>query len=685
MEHCKRRPDEDLEYIRPHPRAARACDPCRTRKIRCLRGEKGFNGDACRRCASYGYQCTYTPIRSRQPRDGGPLTKPKPVKFDNRKDEDVVSELCKGSPPRMGGLSHILDVHRRAFQDKLPQAGALYSSATSIPTPESIDQPLHSTCCSGVPEANLNIDMQEAEKLLSLFRQRNSYFPFIDIPDTTSAASMAVHRPFLLLAILTVASSRAPRLQQRTDERFRRVLGERVILHGEQSLDYVQGLLVYIAWLPLHLHPIRSQLFQYLRILNAMISDLELDSFLNDTTKEEKDTFLGCFSLTSHLSGLFQRVRKDNSTPESYIDSLRHLGPHLASNMSMQYARIHELAGRVTGYEPTSSIAKDICDRRAGCGQVQPLYQDKPSPCAGKLEVRKRVEEFNSELESLEVELSGEIQNKISIRLAMLFIKLSITFLPVKPAQPSKTRHKLEAPFISPPDYTDAEILDVANSCLADITTFLETFLATPLEEYLLFTIREWSQLIVTISLASHLCFTRPETDDNTGWDNFQTNSRAKMLIYLESLIHRMDTLSVSSSSTPFPDGFCMFKSVFGILVQTFAPPSTPDTSHCTRTTTMSESLASSEQCRNPSIKNPQLSGSAISRCPVMNGTLQQTDFWRALEQNTPSSNDSPTGGCSNQQSSSLLEGYTVDGLMEAPQDWPSIFSDWVVDLGSLP
>lgn len=131
-----------------------------------------------------------------------------------------------------------MDFHRRVFQKQSHQDCP--PDSTSTPTPESVGP----SPASG----DTNINMLEADKLLSLFRKGNAYFPFINIPESKSAATMAVHQPFLLLAILTVSSSRTPRLQQRTDERFRRVMSERVILHGEKSLDYVQGLLVYIAW-----------------------------------------------------------------------------------------------------------------------------------------------------------------------------------------------------------------------------------------------------------------------------------------------------------------------------------------------------------------------------------------------------------------------------------------------------
>lgn len=96
--------------------------------------------------------------------------------------------------------------------------------------------------------SKINLNMHEAEQLLLQFQEQRAYFPFIVVPEETTAASMASSQPFLLLAILTVSLTRKPLLQKRLDERFRRVLSERVIFYGEKSMDYVQGLLVYMAW-----------------------------------------------------------------------------------------------------------------------------------------------------------------------------------------------------------------------------------------------------------------------------------------------------------------------------------------------------------------------------------------------------------------------------------------------------
>lgn len=142
--------------------------------------------------------------------------------------KDVVSKLFQNEPTPKDDLGELYHLHRQAFQtseyEKL-QISAADSSSTKS-----------------------NVTIEDADTLLDIFRNCQHYFPFVSISEPASAASMSLDRPFLLMAILNVCSSRVPSLQQKTDERFRRVMSERIVFHDEKSLDYLQGLLVYIAW-----------------------------------------------------------------------------------------------------------------------------------------------------------------------------------------------------------------------------------------------------------------------------------------------------------------------------------------------------------------------------------------------------------------------------------------------------
>jgi hypothetical protein len=92
------------------------------------------------------------------------------------------------------------------------------------------------------------LDFKEAETLLSAFRHKAPLFPFVVIPDDATVSSLSRTSPFLLLAILTVASGMDTPLNYQMDQEFRRILSAKVVVEGQKSLDFLQGTLLYIAW-----------------------------------------------------------------------------------------------------------------------------------------------------------------------------------------------------------------------------------------------------------------------------------------------------------------------------------------------------------------------------------------------------------------------------------------------------
>jgi hypothetical protein len=92
------------------------------------------------------------------------------------------------------------------------------------------------------------INLAQAEELLAAFRPKAPFFPFIRIPAHATVPSLSRDSPFLLLAILTIASSKDAVLAHQMDHEFRRILSSKVIVEGQKSLDFLQGMLLYIAW-----------------------------------------------------------------------------------------------------------------------------------------------------------------------------------------------------------------------------------------------------------------------------------------------------------------------------------------------------------------------------------------------------------------------------------------------------
>lgn len=93
------------------------------------------------------------------------------------------------------------------------------------------------------------ISLEEAEELLNIYllTSRN-YFPYVLLPEDTSVFQLRSDRPFLLQAILTVASWKNRVRQLILEEELLRDLGVRFFTKGEKTLEILQGLLVYLAW-----------------------------------------------------------------------------------------------------------------------------------------------------------------------------------------------------------------------------------------------------------------------------------------------------------------------------------------------------------------------------------------------------------------------------------------------------
>lgn len=91
--------------------------------------------------------------------------------------------------------------------------------------------------------------MASAEALLKSFRSTISYLPFIEFPDDITIPHLAATKPFVLLAILTVASgSTMVQKHGLYDDEFRKALGLKYVSGGERTLELLQGLLIYCAW-----------------------------------------------------------------------------------------------------------------------------------------------------------------------------------------------------------------------------------------------------------------------------------------------------------------------------------------------------------------------------------------------------------------------------------------------------
>lgn len=122
-----------------------------------------------------------------------------------------------------------------------------------------VQQPLpeETATSSTSPEQNGDVidedivSAEQADTLLELYKtDMMPHFPFIIIPPSASVDKLRHVKPFLFLAILSVACFHDLNTQDKLCHRFKYMVSERVLLGGDDclQLEYLQGLLIVLAW-----------------------------------------------------------------------------------------------------------------------------------------------------------------------------------------------------------------------------------------------------------------------------------------------------------------------------------------------------------------------------------------------------------------------------------------------------
>ncbi len=89
----------------------------------------------------------------------------------------------------------------------------------------------------------------EAKSLCNTYRQMSQkHFPCVIVPVGLHLEQLQRQRPMLLQAMLVVASFQNRPRQIILEGIFLKDLGEKFFVQGERSLDFIQGLLVYLTW-----------------------------------------------------------------------------------------------------------------------------------------------------------------------------------------------------------------------------------------------------------------------------------------------------------------------------------------------------------------------------------------------------------------------------------------------------
>lgn len=223
---------------------SKTCQNCFSLKIRCDRTQRQ---DICDRCARLGKDCVFRPARRRD----------NSAKRDSRIHalEQQVKDLLR-----------------------LQQKGPVVQQ----PLPEGIETAARPSSPPVAGEGDIIDDdvvsIEQADTLLEMYKtDMMPHFPFVIIPPHTTAGDIRLAKPFLFLALISVACYHDLQTQDKLYHRFKYMVSDKVLYGGDECLDlqYLQGLLVALAWNQFHG---RSKNYsQYLQLAISIAVDLRLD------------------------------------------------------------------------------------------------------------------------------------------------------------------------------------------------------------------------------------------------------------------------------------------------------------------------------------------------------------------------------------------------------------------------
>lgn len=317
----------------------RACEQCRTSKIRCLT-DSDLPGNQCRRCFETQRTCTFAVQKKRRPRiRTDTRVKDLEVKLkavQNLMNERNIGDLDLRKTIDTPSVSTGVRVDMSA--SNLLQNLSSQSQANHVAIHES-----EIIAAPGVPGEELDVSAQPptpsrdvidqqivslklSEDLFELFVSRfASQFPIVSFGPETTFYNIRREKPTLLLSILAAASATcSPKLFQKLNMELLEVFARKVVLGGQKSLELVQAMLIMAFW---YFPPDRfDKLAHYRYIHLAAVMAVELGigdnswqvkvqtaiskDFDDSNVLDECRIWLACFLLCSGYAHVLQLVSK---------------------------------------------------------------------------------------------------------------------------------------------------------------------------------------------------------------------------------------------------------------------------------------------------------------------------------------------------------------------------------------
>ncbi|KAF2005592.1 hypothetical protein P154DRAFT_313596 [Amniculicola lignicola CBS 123094] len=294
MQHGDVSPSEEQPKKAPDQQLNRACESCRMSKVRCLVNPVPGSSQ-CQRCAKAGRVCIFAPPAKRRQRKRTDVR----VAELEREIRQMRSLLHPNKVSPEEGSDHDESIDEEPDDPEEPEKESppyaqSHGGTTLTSTPAQIQPEKRST--AGVQgdwwTENSNSDseidivdrgiitMELADELLSIYRNDLvTSCPGVLIPRDWTAAQLRVKKPALFHAVMAAASHpKGVKLSERLNEEVVHLYARALIVQGEKSLQYVQALMVTVAYYTPPKHPSRLQVFQFINMAGTMALELGLAS-----------------------------------------------------------------------------------------------------------------------------------------------------------------------------------------------------------------------------------------------------------------------------------------------------------------------------------------------------------------------------------------------------------------------
>ncbi|KAJ5928257.1 hypothetical protein N7466_007213, partial [Penicillium verhagenii] len=366
----------------------------------------------------------------------------------------------------------------------------------------------------------------EEESLHTFRTQRLQFLPLIHIPATTTARDLKRQSPFLWRCIMTVESKHTAR-QAALCVRIRELAGKRLLVDCDKSLDLLQGVLVYLAWITLHSQPQKSSLCIYSQMAIGLVFELGLDkpappdlsmtvsnsnavghvpglkaSISTLRTMNERRAVLSCYVLTSIIAQFLGRMDPLRWTPhmKECLDLLAHSEESPGDGVLVQLVRTRLLADQI--------LQGPWSEGLYGLNATQNL-------------AAFHLKALQSRLETIKAEIPIQLADNKPILFHLYDTELSLYEVAlVKPLADEE---------FSP------QRLDHLYACLHVVKRFFDLFFTIPPAGY--------SSLALSyLTQVSHCLVTlfRLSTLDYPGWDKSAVRSTVDILVIAEQIATRM-------------------------------------------------------------------------------------------------------------------------------------------------